>query len=59
MVRQDAHREKHVLLVLVDSPGVGDSLIVLDHTDGLTCARGGESQMNKRKGRRKIATQVL
>lgn len=44
VVRQDAHREKHVLLVLVDSPGVGDSLIVLDHTDGLTCARGGESQ---------------
>lgn len=43
-MRQSAHREKHVLLVLVDSPGVGDSLIVLDHTDGLTCKGGGETQ---------------
>ena len=30
------YREKHVLLVLVDSSEVGDSLGVLDHTDGLT-----------------------
>ena len=31
-----AYREKHVLLVLVDSSQVGDGLCVLDHTDGLT-----------------------
>lgn len=32
------HREQHVFLVLVDGSGVGDSVGVLDHADGLTCA---------------------
>lgn len=34
--REHAYREKHILLVLVDSSGVRNSLSVLDHTDGLT-----------------------
>jgi len=33
---EGTYREQHVLLVLVDSPHVGNGISVFDHTDGLT-----------------------
>lgn len=34
---EQTHGEQHVFLVLVDGSEVGDSIGMLDHTDGLTC----------------------
>lgn len=36
-INRQTHGEQHVFLVLVDGSGVGDSIGMLDHTDGLTC----------------------
>lgn len=34
---KQTHGEQHVFLVLIDGSGVGDSIGMLDHTDGLAC----------------------